>query len=122
MKLVLVAAMVGSLVTLGTAPASAEDHRPCVSRREFRTEAYNRRDNLERFWEVTHLGVPVTYDELPFTLLVDVQRPHELILHYPACGYSMAEAGVWVHYNPRTSYWFSMEFWKARTATLHGHQ
>lgn len=106
-------------------PPRAEDRRACVSAAEFNGDgellAHMRRDLLERYWDVEGQGVVVSsYDDLPYVPAVPVDVPGATIVQYPACGYSLAEAGVYVHYSPLRSRWFSMERWAPLQATLHG--
>lgn len=99
-----------------TAPAHADDTRPCVSKRESnghhkdQTRAY-----IERAWEVQRLGG----DGIMAHLLDPPTGTH--IVDYPACGYSTSEAGVAVFYNHDETVRYVMRYW-ATTATLHGHK
>ena len=96
-KIVAAAAMAAGL--LASAPsANAEDHRPCVSREEYRqthdVSKFNMRGaisrpptrrELERRWEVRHLGV----------IDPEMTDARSTFWMYPVCGYRFEDAQVW---------------------------
>lgn len=69
------------------APGGGEDHRPCVSKREFNAAAYSqRKDLLEERWEVAGLGKQRV---IPVVGRVTI---------YPRCAYDLDEAWYGVQY------------------------
>jgi hypothetical protein len=90
MKRWIAAVLVAGLMAFAP-PAQAEDHRPCVSTREFRGQKLigpvTRRD-METRWEVRGLGHQVSGDPQP-------------AWDYPACGFSMDEVTVSIVTQPQ---------------------
>jgi hypothetical protein len=93
------------------APQST-DTRPCVSRREFNAASYQqRRDRLEKRWEVSGLG------------RVASVPPYGRVTIYPRCAYSMREAWYGVYYVKRADghlWMVGQVWWRKPGARPHG--
>lgn len=91
MKALVTAALVPLALVLASAPAYSddprEDHRPCVSKREFNSLHIQTKAEVEARWEVVGLGRRTL-------------TPLGTVVAYPRCGYSRDEAWYGVQYVP----------------------
>lgn len=85
----------------------AQDHRPCVSLREY--------DNMNFTWKRHRLH---RHFETRGTLVAPGLWPG---YDYKACGYSMSEAWVTIYYDVRSKLPVLAERWWYVNATLNGH-
>lgn len=119
MKMIIV--LILAALTMTVAPAASaqgEDHRACVSLREYRgadhapQKAIDTRAELEIRWDVRGLGrrVPEVSDDVL------------TVRSYKACGFSRHEAAVWVWYRTRNDHTFSWYRGVEKHATLHGQE
>lgn len=106
MKSLVVAAVAGATLMSAPAPASAEDHRPCVSKVEFHGAKGYSKAETERRWDVSGLGV-----------LRDVVA-FGVAWVYPRCGYSIDEAFYGAVYSNGAL--VTVVWVKNPDATLHG--
>lgn len=87
------AAIAAGVLSLLAFPAAAdaqgEDHRPCVSQREWKALGPGRRPKIEHLWEVSGRGhIDEEYSLRNWALWI-----------YPACGYRPGDAEIWIYFN-----------------------
>lgn len=107
-------ALPAMLAVTVASPAHAEDHRPCVSKREFNSLSdMEMKSDLEARWDVAGLGVRSQDPEFGSIVI------------YPRCAFDRDKAWYGVHYaygHQSNRLWaVGAAWWRAYGARPHGH-